>query len=326
MNVQLRDLSVHDLTSFVSMESFQVPDRIVESAWVEHAPFGFWMIEALRPKSIVELGVHNGFSYFVFCQAVTRLRLHTRCFAIDTFEGDEQAGFYGADVYERVSKHNRRYDGFSTVIRSTFDEACDQFADGSIDILHVDGRHTYDDVRRDFETWLPKLSSQGVVLFHDTAEHGPGFGVHRLWEQLRLRYPHFEFMHGHGLGIVGVGENIPPKLRRLFAASASAPSTRAIRATYERLGGALEDMRQLTSHGGETAHLRRRVEDLEAAIRGYERSTSWRLTAPLRAIGLLLKPARRAGAWSRIVLSALGHAVAGGARAYLPARCPRCIR
>jgi O-antigen biosynthesis protein len=318
MNFQLRDLSAHDLTSFVSAESFWVPDQCADSAWIEHAPFGFWLVDALRPRTIVELGVYHGFSYFVFCQAVRQLQLPARCFAIDSFEGDEHAGLYGNDVYEDVLRRNRRYDGFSQVIRSTFAEACDQFADGSIDMLHIDGCHTHDAVRRDFETWLPKLSSRGVILFHDTAEHSPGFGVHLLWDELRTRYPHFEFMHGHGLGIIGVGDNIPAKVRRLFAASANASSTQSVRATYERLGGAIEDLRQVREQT-------RQLSEMQARIQSYEQSTSWRLTAPLRAAGTLLKSARGAGAWIGIVLSAFGHAVAD-ARAYDPARCPRCIR
>ena len=51
------------------------------------------------------------------------------------------------------------YASFSHLIRSTFDEALANFGAGSIDLLHIDGRHFYDDVRHDFESWQPKLSS-----------------------------------------------------------------------------------------------------------------------------------------------------------------------
>src|SRR4029079_5843060 len=236
MNIQVRELSAVDRTSFVSQASYWIPELLNVSAWLEHAPFGFWLVGALRPRTIVELGVHTGFSYSVFCQAVERLHLPTRCFAIDTWRGDQHAGYYGDDVFNAVRVHNLRYDSFSRLIRADFADALGEFADGSIDLLHIDGCHSYEAVRPDFESWLPKLSDRGVVLFHDTAEYAKGFGVHRLWEELRLRYPSFEFRHGHGLGVLGIGEKLPAPLLDLFAASADLASAQAIRATYERLG------------------------------------------------------------------------------------------
>jgi hypothetical protein len=165
MNLQLREPSTLTLDSFVTSASCWAPELITPSAWLEHAPFGFWMVEALRPSTIVELGVHHGFSYGVFCQAVQRLHLATRCFAIDTWLGDEHAGFYGEEVYDAVCAQNSRYDGFSRLIRSDFADACGEFADGSIDLLHIDGCHTYEAVRRDFESWLHMVSHRVLILF-----------------------------------------------------------------------------------------------------------------------------------------------------------------
>jgi hypothetical protein len=284
MNIQLRNLSSISADGFISRASCWTPDLITESAWLEHAPFGFWIVGALRPRTIVELGVHRGFSYAVFCQAVQRLQLPTRCFAIDTWRGDEQAGYYGDNVYDAVCAHNRRYDSFSRLIRSDFSDACGAFADGSIDLLHIDGCHGYEAVRHDFEAWLPKLSKRGVILFHDTAEYAPGFGVHRLWDELSARYPSFAFEHGHGLGVLGVGEKLPPPLRDLFDVSASAASTQIIRAAYERLGEAVGAAQRL-------AELREQARRLEAVVESYETSTSWRFSAPLRRIARLMKSA-----------------------------------
>src|SRR5262245_20285494 len=179
--------SVAILRACLSPACFWMPDQLgPQPAWLEHAPFAFRLIETLRPRLLVELGTHGGYSYFVFCQAVQRLQLETRCYAIDTWTGDEHAGFYGEEVYQQVrSHHDRLYSAFATLIRSTFDQALHHFGDSTIDLLHIDGRHSYEAVKHDFESWRPKLSDRSVVLFHDTNVRERDFGVFRLWEQLR---------------------------------------------------------------------------------------------------------------------------------------------
>src|ERR1700688_856328 len=67
---------------------FETPDRLTDVAsWHGHIPFAFWVIDAMRPRVLVELGTHKGDSYCAFAQAVDRLRLSTVCYAIDTWSG-----------------------------------------------------------------------------------------------------------------------------------------------------------------------------------------------------------------------------------------------
>ncbi|MCC6912510.1 MAG: class I SAM-dependent methyltransferase, partial [Rhodospirillaceae bacterium] len=268
------------LRALLTPSSFWSPLYLEESAWLDHGAFAFWLIETVKPRSFVELGTHGGYSYFAMCQTVKAFGLPTRCYAVDTWQGDEHAGFYGEDIYRRVNDHNERhYASFSRLVRCTFAEALQHFTDGSIDLLHIDGRHFYEDVKEDYESWLPKLSDRAVVIFHDINVRERGFGVFKLWEDLKTKFPSFDFMHGHGLGVLGYGKNLPAGILPLFEAAKDPQALIDVRQAYGRLGAAFKAQ-------FESQHVR---EDLtskwhaqKARAEGLERYTT-ELTTALRA-------------------------------------------
>ena len=171
-------------------------------AWTDNLFFAYDLVALLKPQLLVELGTDRGESYFCFCQSAAENRTGTRCVAVDTWQGDLHAGGYDETTYEEVAKHNREnYDGFSTLLRSTFDAALNNFPDASIDLLHLDGLHTEEAVRHDLENWLPKLRPGGILLMHDVAVRSRGFGVWKVWEELTGRGRSFTFTEGPGLGV-----------------------------------------------------------------------------------------------------------------------------
>jgi hypothetical protein len=185
------------------------PQHLVDpNAWIGHTPFAYWIIERLKPRVFVELGTHSGNSYFSFCQSIHDNQTESKAFAVDTWQGDTHAGFYGESVFNSVEQANLPYKSFSTLLRTTFDSAANNFEDGSVDLLHIDGLHTYEAVKHDFETWLPKMSANGVVLFHDTNVRRDDFGVYRLWQEISKDYKTLEFFHSHGLGILDLSASV----------------------------------------------------------------------------------------------------------------------
>ena len=201
----------------------------------------------------MELGTFSGESYFALCQAAREARTGSRAYAVDTWEGDDHTGALDASAFQAVDAHNRaHYAAFSLLIRGTFDSARPQFTDGSIDLLHIDGLHTYEAVRHDFENWRAAVRPGGVVLFHDTAARHADFGVWRLWEELAREAPGrvFEFRHGYGLGVLRLDgpEPVSPFLRALSGADERAAA--ALREYYEQ---AAEELRRRKTYPGAVA-------------------------------------------------------------------------
>lgn len=199
------------------------PERIAFSAWTGHIPFAFWVTKAANPDTLVELGSHFGVSFGAFCQQAVLNGRDCLCYAVDTWHGDEHAGFYGEEVFADIFSYMReKYYGHAHLVRCAFDEALPLFDDGSIDLLHIDGYHTREAILHDFETWLPKMSERGVVLLHDINARIPGYNGFDAWREIAARFPHFNFDHCFGLGIVLAGGNPPEQLRELTMLGAEA--------------------------------------------------------------------------------------------------------
>jgi len=196
--------STNALLTALTYVGSHINNELEGKAWVGHTPFAYWLVLALKPKILVELGTHGGGSYFSFCQSVKDNGLSTKTYAVDTWTGDKQAGFYNESIFDKVLNfNNEHFASFSSLMKMKFDEALSEFDDGSVDLLHIDGFHSYEAVSNDFNTWHPKLSKEAIVLFHDTHEIKPGFGVHKFWNELKNKHHEqcFEFKHSHGLGV-----------------------------------------------------------------------------------------------------------------------------
>lgn len=193
------------IVSSPKYESDKLNDKLAVSPWNGHRNFVYDYLKYIKPNKIVELGTHYGCSFFAMCQSMKDNNLvDTTLIAVDTWQGDEQAGFYGNEVWDIVNETRDKY--FSKqntqLKRMLFCEAAKEIEDNSIDLIHIDGLHTYEAVSEDFKTWLPKLKDNGVILFHDVASE-LGYGSNQFWEEIKEKYDYyFEFVHSWGLGIL----------------------------------------------------------------------------------------------------------------------------
>jgi hypothetical protein len=177
----------------------------IASAWKGHKNFAIWLTSRLKANTIVDLGVDFGYSTFCFAAACAG-----EVYAIDSFEGDEQTGF--RNTFQEVSRTRERLGLWNVnIVHGYFDAVAGSW-NRSIDILHIDGKHTYEAAKEDYLTWSKFVKPSGAVLLHDTCV--PHFGVRQLLHEIAL--PKVNFSHSHGLGVVSQDRSLVLEIARTF--------------------------------------------------------------------------------------------------------------
>lgn len=179
-------------------------DGIV-SAWTGHKEFAIWLVETMKPETVVELGVDYGYSTFCFASPGIGT-----VYGIDWFNGDHQTGY--RNTYSDVM-NNIELGGFDNIeiITGRFDEVAKTW-NKPIDILHIDGFHMYDSVLNDYRTWTPFLRDGGVVLMHDTVSFPNEVG--RFYDEINL--PKLNLKNSAGLGVVSTDVDLMDKIFKTF--------------------------------------------------------------------------------------------------------------
>ncbi len=192
--------------------------------WSGLRTFAYDLISFMEPRVIVELGSHYGCSAFSFLQAIKDRGYDTEFYAIDTWEGDSYTTYSEVesvfDMYLEIEKKVFSRQNCHK-LRMKFNEAIGQFDDNSIDILHIDGSHRYEDVKTDYESWYGKVNNNGIILLHDIGAdlvNGEKMGSHYFWKELRDSGAYtLELPFSCGLGIVIKRKKLWDILRRGFS-------------------------------------------------------------------------------------------------------------
>jgi len=168
-----------------------------DSAWKGHFEFSMWLVKKMNPRIIVELGVDYGHSSF--CLASPNIG---HVYGIDCFEGDIHTGFRNNEQIVRDVKRVLLHKSLLlsdniTFVKGYFDDVLSTF-NHEIDILHIDGLHTYEAVKNDFTTWITKTTENSVIIIHDVVSFP--YTVGRFFNE--IDFPKFHFTHSAGLGVV----------------------------------------------------------------------------------------------------------------------------
>jgi predicted O-methyltransferase YrrM len=162
------------------------------------------LLRARRPTCILEVGTLWGGTFYAHC-AVAEANGHM--IAIDSFPRDNAAW-----MTARFRRLTRPRQELNCLWGDSHDDGvATRVADGlrgrKLDVLFLDGDHSVDGVRRDYDTYSPFVRRGGVIALHDIDAGAPS-GVPSLWNELRKRHDSLEFVdrinppQGLGIGVL----------------------------------------------------------------------------------------------------------------------------
>jgi predicted O-methyltransferase YrrM len=152
---------------------------------------------------VLEIGTAHGGTYWTWCRLATPA---AHLVSID---------FPGNDEWSSRVRTYPRPTQTQTLIRAdSHDPQTVRSLGGlraTVDLLFIDGDHSYGGVRADFENYAPLVRPGGLIAFHDVvATTNPTSQVDRLWTQLRDLYDTREIIDaaneeqsgGYGIGVL----------------------------------------------------------------------------------------------------------------------------
>jgi predicted O-methyltransferase YrrM len=177
-----------------------------EGAWLL-----FGLVETLQPSVCVEIGSARGLSACYVGMALKH-RGHGKLYAIDPHERTNWNDTDSVDTYDIMQRNLRAcgVEQYVEIIRAYSNDAAKNWT-RPIDMIFIDGDHSYEGVKTDWDLFVPFVRPSGVVIFHDTIWDVAGdpmwkredMGVPVFVDELRQRgYPVITFDRHHGISLV----------------------------------------------------------------------------------------------------------------------------
>ncbi len=162
-------------------------------------------VRKLQPQTVLEVGTARGGTLFLW----TRLAQPNATIVSLDLPGGKFGGGYTkwqAITYRRFAKarqkiHLLRVDSHA---QSTLEKTRHLFGGKPIDLLFIDGDHSFEGVKKDWEMYSPLVRSGGMVVFHDVAGNYDDTQVKRLWDSIKSDFEHREYVTDSG-GLYGIG-------------------------------------------------------------------------------------------------------------------------
>jgi len=181
----------------ISLKPLQVKSEIAELCRI---------VQEANPKTIVEIGSASGGTLFLF----THVTCPERIISVDLPSGTFGGGypFWKIPLFKSLAKKNVielvRADSHRV---ETLSKIRILLKDKEVDFLFIDGDHTYQGVKQDFQMYSPLVRKGGIVAFHDITKHDPTSDceVNKFWSEIKPKFKHLEIIENQNQKWAGIG-------------------------------------------------------------------------------------------------------------------------
>jgi cephalosporin hydroxylase len=166
------------------------------------------IVARLKPRFVLEIGTARGGTLFLFTRASIS---NATIISIDLPGGRFGGGYpeWRIPIYKSFTIHKQKM----YIIRrdshapSTLNMVEKILQGHKLDFLFIDGDHTYDGVKTDFEMYSKLVGKGGIIAFHDICPHPPQTGceVNLFWREIKGKYRHIEIVRDRRQSWAGIG-------------------------------------------------------------------------------------------------------------------------
>lgn len=184
---------------FKLIKPFQVKSELYELLKI---------LQTKKPENILEIGTAKGGSLFLFCSIAAEDAL---IISIDLPGGSFGGGYpswkqplYKSFQQKDQSLHLLRMDSHNKMTKTTVKNIING---KKFDFIFIDGDHSYNGVKKDFQMYRDLLNKNGMIAFHDIIP-GPKNavgGAYKFWEEIKIKYKSREIVEDPTQMEAGIG-------------------------------------------------------------------------------------------------------------------------
>ena len=165
------------------------------------------ILEKKKPKYMMEIGTANGGTLFLFSRTCDA---NANIISLDLRRGKFGGGYpiwriplYKSFAIKNQNIHLVRADSHK---KETVKKINNILNGNKLDFLFIDGDHTYEGVKKDFEMYKQLVKKDGIIAFHDIVEHNDeAIGVNKIWNEIKSNYNYKEIIENWNQNWAGIG-------------------------------------------------------------------------------------------------------------------------